>query len=70
MIVFGIMLSFWGQARLLHSFCTKTDLGKVNYGSLLHIAGAGQYITPLAMQGLPAVLLLACMFFCNESPRW
>ena len=22
------------------------------------------------MQGLPAVLLLVCIFFCNESPRW
>lgn len=22
------------------------------------------------MQGLPAVLLLGSMFFCNESPRW
>ncbi|KAL4760789.1 sugar porter family MFS transporter [Aspergillus foveolatus] len=42
----------------------------INYGSLLHISGAGQYLVPLAMQGLPAVLLLVGMLLCNESPRW
>ncbi|KAL4808519.1 general substrate transporter [Aspergillus unguis] len=42
----------------------------INYGSLLHINGAAQYLVPLAMQGLPAVLLLIGMLLCNESPRW
>jgi sugar porter (SP) family MFS transporter len=42
----------------------------INYGSLLHISGAGQYLVPLAMQGLPAILLLVGMLLCNESPRW
>ncbi|KAF9882724.1 hypothetical protein FE257_005342 [Aspergillus nanangensis] len=42
----------------------------INYGSLLHITGTAQYMTPLAMQALPAILLFCGMFFCNESPRW
>jgi MFS family permease len=42
----------------------------INYGSLLHITGPAMYLVPLAMQGLPAVLLLIGMSFCNESPRW
>ncbi|KAJ5157473.1 Quinate permease [Penicillium canariense] len=42
----------------------------INYGSLLHLTGSSMYIIPLAMQGLPAVLLFAGMLFCNESPRW
>lgn len=42
----------------------------VNYGSILHIKGDPQYIVPLALQALPAVLLLGCMFFNNESPRF
>lgn len=42
----------------------------INYGSNQHINGHGQYLVPLAMQGLPAVLLLLGMLFCNESPRW
>ncbi|KAJ5625938.1 hypothetical protein N7510_002247 [Penicillium lagena] len=42
----------------------------INYGSLLHISGPAMYIVPLAMQGLPAVLLLVGMLLCNESPRW
>ncbi|KAI9375396.1 general substrate transporter [Aspergillus egyptiacus] len=42
----------------------------INYGSNQHINGAAQYLVPLAMQGLPAVLLFVGMFFCNESPRW
>ncbi|KAE8388545.1 general substrate transporter [Aspergillus alliaceus] len=42
----------------------------INYGSLLHISGTAQYMVPLAMQALPALLLLAGMLLCNESPRW
>ena len=42
----------------------------INYGSLLHLSGKAQYIVPLSMQGLPAVLLFVFMSLCNESPRW
>jgi hypothetical protein len=42
----------------------------VNYGSILHIHGAAVYIVPLALQALPAILLVGCMFFNNESPRF
>lgn len=42
----------------------------INYGSLLHIHGPAVYLVPLAMQGLPAVLLFCGMLMCNESPRW
>ncbi|OGM41810.1 sugar transporter [Aspergillus bombycis] len=42
----------------------------INYGSTLHIKGTAQYMVPLAMQALPALLLLGGMLLCNESPRW
>ncbi|KAL2808726.1 general substrate transporter [Aspergillus granulosus] len=42
----------------------------INYGSVLHINGTAQYLVPLAMQALPAILLLVGMILCNESPRW
>ena len=42
----------------------------INYGSSLHLPGDSSWVVPLAVQGLPAVLLLICMSFCNESPRW
>ncbi|OCT44264.1 Quinate permease [Cladophialophora carrionii] len=42
----------------------------INYGSSLHLPGDSSWVVPLAVQGLPAVLLLVCMFLCNESPRW
>lgn len=42
----------------------------INYGSLLHISGPAMYLVPLAMQALPAILLLVGMLLCNESPRW
>ncbi|KAJ5709971.1 hypothetical protein N7493_009563 [Penicillium malachiteum] len=42
----------------------------INYGALLHLSGSTMYLVPLAMQGLPAVLLFAGMTLCNESPRW
>lgn len=42
----------------------------VNYGAILHIHGAAVYIVPLALQALPAVLLVGCMMLNKESPRW
>ena len=42
----------------------------INYGSNAHIPGDASWIVPLAMQGLPAFLLLIGMFFCVESPRF
>ncbi|CAO2657340.1 Nn.00g034660.m01.CDS01 [Neocucurbitaria sp. VM-36] len=43
----------------------------VNYGSLLHLSGSSKvYIVPLAMQALPAVLLVGCMALNKESPRF
>lgn len=42
----------------------------INYGSLLHLSGKAQYIVPLSMQGLPAVLLFIFISLCNESPRF
>lgn len=43
----------------------------VNYGSLLHISGSqAVYIVPLALQALPAVLLVGCMALNKESPRF
>ncbi|KEF51707.1 uncharacterized protein A1O9_12342 [Exophiala aquamarina CBS 119918] len=42
----------------------------INYGASLHLPGDSSWVVPLAVQGIPAVLLLICMSFCNESPRW
>ncbi|OAL06039.1 general substrate transporter [Phaeosphaeriaceae sp. SRC1lsM3a] len=43
----------------------------VNYGSLLHLSGSATvYIVPLALQALPAVLLIGCMALNKESPRF
>jgi hypothetical protein len=42
----------------------------INYGSNMHLKGDAQYVVPLIMQALPAVLLFVSMWFCNESPRW
>lgn len=42
----------------------------INYSVSLHFTGRSQYIFPLAIQGLPAVLLCVCMLLCQESPRW
>ena len=42
----------------------------INYGADLHFSGDSVWVVPLAVQGLPAVLLLISMFFCRESPRW
>ncbi|KLU85935.1 MFS quinate transporter [Magnaporthiopsis poae ATCC 64411] len=53
-IVTGGMIAFW-----------------VNYGmSINHQGTRAMYILPLAIQGLPALLLLFSMLLCNESPRW
>lgn len=43
----------------------------VNYGALLHLSGSAKvYIVPLAMQALPAALLIGCMALNKESPRF
>ncbi|KAI5366516.1 Putative major facilitator, sugar transporter, major facilitator superfamily [Septoria linicola] len=42
----------------------------INYGSLLHFSGTVQYVVPLALQTLPAVILLVGMFISSETPRW
>jgi len=42
----------------------------INYASDLHFSGKMKYVFPLAIQGLPSLLLLLCMLCCNESPRW
>lgn len=64
------MLAFWSEQSALMRFSPMLTSREVNYGALLHIKGDANYIVPLVMQGLPAVLLLGSMFFCNESPRW
>ncbi|KJX94676.1 mfs quinate transporter like protein [Zymoseptoria brevis] len=42
----------------------------INYGSLLHSSGTRQYVVPLALQGLPAILLFFGMLTSSETPRW
>lgn len=42
----------------------------VNYGSDMNLVDRAKYIVPLTVQGIPAVLLVLCMFFNPESPRW
>ncbi|TXC00775.1 hypothetical protein FocTR4_00007968 [Fusarium oxysporum f. sp. cubense] len=42
----------------------------VNYACLLHLTAPAIYILPLSFQGLPAIILIAGMCFCPESPRW
>lgn len=42
----------------------------INYGSNMNMTDKAKYIIPLTVQGIPAVLLVVCMFFCPESPRW
>jgi len=42
----------------------------VNYGCLLHVSAPAVFIVPLALQALPAVLLVAGMLLAPESPRW
>ncbi|KAJ5846970.1 hypothetical protein N7534_010639 [Penicillium rubens] len=40
----------------------------INYGSLLNIEGPAMYLVPLAMQGLPAVLLFFGMLLLRNLP--
>ncbi|KAI1056303.1 hypothetical protein LB507_001926 [Fusarium sp. FIESC RH6] len=42
----------------------------INYGALLHLSAPTVYALPLALQALPAVLLVICMLAAPESPRW
>ncbi|CAI7585287.1 unnamed protein product [Penicillium manginii] len=42
----------------------------INYGCTLHIEGPAQYIIPLSLQALPAIILFIGMLFANESPRF
>lgn len=42
----------------------------INYSVSLHFKGKSMYIFPLAVQGLPALLLCVSMLLCHESPRW
>ncbi|KAH7318320.1 general substrate transporter [Stachybotrys elegans] len=42
----------------------------INYGCILHVSGHAVYIIPLALQGMPAIFLIAGMFVSPESPRW
>ncbi|KAF2150894.1 general substrate transporter [Myriangium duriaei CBS 260.36] len=41
-----------------------------NYGALLHLHGTAQYVVPLCVQAIPAILILVCMPGCSESTRW
>lgn len=41
----------------------------INYGCIQHISGTARYMIPLAIQGLPPLLLMGSMSLCNESPR-
>lgn len=41
----------------------------INYGCIQHITGTARYMIPLAIQGLPPLLLMGSMAMCNESPR-
>ncbi|OJJ58371.1 hypothetical protein ASPSYDRAFT_90543 [Aspergillus sydowii CBS 593.65] len=42
----------------------------INYGCSLHVKGHAQYIIPLSLQALPAVVLFVGMMFASESPRF
>ncbi|KAK7936098.1 MFS quinate transporter [Apiospora marii] len=41
-----------------------------NFAVNKHLSGHRQYIVPLAIQGLPALLLFSLMLISNESPRY
>lgn len=44
----------------------------VNYGAVQNMSSSdpGQWRMPFALQMLPGAILLAGLFFTNESPRW
>ncbi|KAH6651482.1 general substrate transporter [Truncatella angustata] len=42
----------------------------INYGAQLNLTGKSQYVIPLAVQGIPAILLMSLMLISNESPRY
>jgi sugar porter (SP) family MFS transporter len=42
----------------------------INYAVSLHLSGPSQYIVPLSVQGIPALLLFFLMIMSNESPRY
>lgn len=42
----------------------------INFGSNRHLTGKKQFIIPLALQALPALILCVGMFLANESPRY
>ncbi|RSL43969.1 hypothetical protein CEP53_011445 [Fusarium sp. AF-6] len=42
----------------------------INYGALLHLKAPTVFALPLALQALPAVLLISGMLLAPESPRW
>jgi MFS family permease len=42
----------------------------IDYGAELHLSGSASYMVPLALQGVPAVLLIVGMLFMTESPRF
>ncbi|KAM0324633.1 hypothetical protein ACHAQA_008023 [Verticillium albo-atrum] len=41
----------------------------INYGCIRHITGTARYMLPLVIQGVPPLMLMVSMWFCNESPR-
>jgi hypothetical protein len=42
----------------------------INYGCLLHTSGPKQWIIPIALQAVPAIILFFGMLFSHESPRY
>ncbi|KAG9126402.1 hypothetical protein FRC07_003551 [Ceratobasidium sp. 392] len=56
-IVFGIAFSFWVNYGLLEQYGDSIDVPQ-------------QWRTAFGLQLLPGTMLVACMLFQNESPRW
>lgn len=65
---------FGTYPNLPHYRVNKVDCanhaGRVNYGCLLHVPAPARYVIPLALQSLPAILLVVGMSLSPESPRW
>lgn len=68
-IVTGLTVSLLIQSQDEHSHLLQLAFW-INYGCLLHVKGHAQYIIPLSLQALPAVILFVGMLFANESPRF